>query len=358
MFLHDMTIVLSGSNPIIYLQDGSDYFSDSIMHVEKRMKSRQSLLLTLSLLSIALAAQARERWLFLGDSITQAGHYTDYIETWFLLNDADAPEIINLGLSSETVSGLSEPDHPFPRPCLHTRLDRVLERTQPDVVIACYGMNCGIYHPFSEERFSAYRAGINKLVSDAQAIGAKVILLTPPPYAGRVKPRTPPGEGEHFGYKHPAADYNDVLKKYADWVLTLDGRAGLRAFTIRPPIEEFMGRCYPKEPIHPNAFGHELMAEAFLRAQAGDTGSDLLETGISPRTGDRQWNTLVGLVKQQRLAYDRALLNDIGHGNPHVLKRETLLLPDAEKKARAIDAEIQRAVTSRAVDSSAPQTDQ
>ena len=90
----------------------------------------------------------KQKWLFLGDSIIQAGHYVDYIETWYLLNEAEAPDIIDLGVSSETVSNSSEPDHPFARPWLHSRLDDVLARIQPDLVVACYGMNDGIYHPF------------------------------------------------------------------------------------------------------------------------------------------------------------------------------------------------------------------
>ena len=304
------------------------------------MKKNCALLFSLLFSVGCVFAEARERWLFLGDSITQAGHYVDYIETWMLLSETDAPEIINLGLSSETVSGLSEPGHPFPRPCLHTRLDRVLERTKPDLVIACYGMNCGIYHPFSEERFKAYQDGINKLVADAQAIGAEVILLTPPPYAGRVKPKAPPAEGQPFSYKHPSPDYNQVLAKYAAWILSLDGKHGVRAFTIRPPIEKFMERCYPKEPVHPNHFGHELMAEAFLQSLKNETGSDLLETGVSNRADDPQWNTLIKLVNQQRLIYDRALLNDIGHGHPNVLKQNKRSIGEAEEAVKAIDAEI------------------
>lgn len=308
------------------------------------MKRRYCLLPIILFMLVNVTAGAQERWLFLGDSITQAGHYTDYIETWMLLNEADCPEITNLGLSSETVSGLSEPDHPFPRPYLHNRLDRVLERTKPDLVIACYGMNCAIYHPFSQERLQAYQDGINKLVADAQAIGAKVILLTPPPFAGRVKPKAPPAEGQTFGFKHPSPDYNEVLQKYADWILSLDGKNGIRAFTIRPPLEKFMEKCYPKEPVHPNHYGHEMMAEAFLQALGKETGSDLLETGISPHSDDPQWNKVIKLVEQQRLAYDRALLNDIGHGNRNVMKKKTLPLAEAQEKATAIDAEIKSVV--------------
>lgn len=54
-----------------------------------------------------VSVEAKERWLFIGDSITYAGHYTDYVETWLLLNEVDAPEIVNLGLGSEAVSELS-----------------------------------------------------------------------------------------------------------------------------------------------------------------------------------------------------------------------------------------------------------
>ena len=86
------------------------------------------------------------------------------------------------------------------------------------------------------------------------------------------------------------------------------------------------------------------MAEAFLQSLGKQTGSDLLETGISPHTDDPQWNKLLGLVNQQRLTYDRALLNDIGHGNRGMLKKKTLPVPGAEEKAKAIDAEIGKAI--------------
>lgn len=296
--------------------------------------------------SASLLAKSSERWLFLGDSITQAGFYVDYVETWLLLNEEDAPEIIDLGLGSETVSGLSEPDHPFPRPCLHTRLDRVLERVKPDVVIACYGMNCGIYHPFSKERFAAYKKGIKKLIDDAKAAGAEVILLTPPPFAGRVQPKQPPEPGEPYGFKTPASDYNEVLGRYAGWILSLDGQDGVRAFNTRPAIEKFMEACYPNEPVHPNQYGHTLMGEAFLRGLGKDTQSGLLETGVNPFEEDPEWEALLKLVQQQRETYDRALLNDIGHGNPGVQKKFPTSLEEAEALVRPINVKIEEMVSS------------
>lgn len=287
----------------------------------------------------------QEHWLFLGDSITMGGHYVDYVETWFLLNEENPPEIINLGLSSETVSGLSEPEHPFPRPCLHTRLDRVLERIKPDLVIACYGMNCGIYHPFSESRFQAYKEGIRTLINQTQTGGSDIILLTPPPYAGGIKPQAPPGPGQSYGYKRPAADYNQTLQRYADWILSLDGKNGVRAFDIRPGLEAFMEKCYPNDPIHPNPYGHKLMAEAFLQKLAKDTGSNLLQTGINLRTSDPQWISLLKLVERQRVIYEKALLNDIGHGNPDVKKRNRLTLAEAREKVISVNADMEAIVS-------------
>ena len=39
-------------------------------------------------------------------------------------------DIVNLGLGSETVSGLSEPDHPYPRPDLHERIDALRQMAE------------------------------------------------------------------------------------------------------------------------------------------------------------------------------------------------------------------------------------
>ena len=89
-----------------------------------------------------------QRVLFLGNSITYSGQYVADIEAYYrLVHPTLEIEWINVGLPSETVSGLSEEGHAdgaFPRPDLHERLERVLKQTQPDLVFANYGMNDGI----------------------------------------------------------------------------------------------------------------------------------------------------------------------------------------------------------------------
>ncbi|HVW02735.1 MAG TPA: hypothetical protein VHB77_20425, partial [Planctomycetaceae bacterium] len=113
--------------------------------------------------------QHSKRILFLGDSITAAGVYVADFDAWLVTGARGAkhnPVVIDGGLPSETVSGLSEEGHAggaFPRPDLGERLDRVLKLAKPDLVIACYGINCGIYQPFDEARFEKYQSGMRKL---------------------------------------------------------------------------------------------------------------------------------------------------------------------------------------------------
>ena len=91
------------------------------------------------------AVEKAKRIVFLGDSITYGGHYVACIDAWLTMKHPGSERVvIKLGLSSETVSGLSEEGHAggrFPRPNLHERLSRILAKTKPDLVLACYGMN-------------------------------------------------------------------------------------------------------------------------------------------------------------------------------------------------------------------------
>ena len=70
-----------------------------------------------------------KRIVFLGDSITSAGEYVDEFESFLFTQFPKRDfEVINVGLPSETASGLSEAGHAggkFPRPDLHEMLRRL-----------------------------------------------------------------------------------------------------------------------------------------------------------------------------------------------------------------------------------------
>ncbi|MDF9797042.1 lysophospholipase L1-like esterase [Catalinimonas alkaloidigena] len=207
-----------------------------------------------------------EKILFLGDSITQAGDYINFIESQLRIAQPQASiEVLNLGLGSETISGLSEDKHPYPRPYLHDRLEDVLNYTQPDLIFACYGINCGIYHPLDARRFEAYQQGIRKLINAAKQIQAELILLTPPTYAIAIDDWIDARNDQHrndYSYAKPYAAYDDVMRKYAEWIMSIQE---VPTIDIQTPLRQFRSVCYGKDVIHPNQWGHQLMAHTIIR---------------------------------------------------------------------------------------------
>lgn len=217
-----------------------------------------------------------KRVVFLGDSITYSGQYIAYLEACLTARYPGRKfDFVDLGLPSETVSGLSEPGHAggaFPRPDLHERLERVLTKLKPDLIVACYGMNCGMYYPFSGERLQKYQAGIQQLRQVATAHNAQVIHLTPPtfdplPLTGRT---LPDGKDE---YRQPYEGYNDVLAKYSDWLIG-QRQVGWTVIDIHKPMDLHLAARRKMDPkfvlagdgVHASPTGHWLMTQQILES--------------------------------------------------------------------------------------------
>jgi lysophospholipase L1-like esterase len=302
---------------------------------------------------LAAAEDPRPRIVFLGDSITHSGQYIAMYETVMLIESRSLKiEALSLGLSSETVSGLSEEGHAggkFPRPDLHERLDRVLAATKPMGIIACYGMNDGIYHPFSEERFAAYRRGIEKLRAKAAAAGAEVIHLTPPVFDPEpIRERTlPAGEA---AYPKPYAGYDEVLTKYAEWLVS-QRKAGWKVIDLHTPMKARLTAGRAADPsfklspdgVHPNLDGHWTMAVALLRH---DKVRDAIVKSVSPSLEFWQPTEKAAAIyalvhKRQQLLHD-AWLTQTGHKRPGV--KDGLPVAEAEAQAKEINAEITKLV--------------
>ena len=248
-----------------------------------RMKPLRTLaLLLIALVSPALAEDflpGVKRVLFLGDSITYAGHYTELFDAFIFTQFPGAHiEVIDCGLPSETCSGLSEAGHArgkFPRPDVHERLDRVLATVKPDLVFACYGMNCGIYLPLDDARFAAYQAGIRKLREKVDKAGAKIIHLTPPvfdplPIAARTKSADVVKDGEFF------EGYGGVLDRYSAWLVERGKAEGWSVIDTHSAMAAALagkrktdaGFFYAKDVVHASNDGHRVIAEAILHALA------------------------------------------------------------------------------------------
>lgn len=309
-----------------------------------RLSALAAVILVLSIFGVVNAQTAfpleAKRILFLGDSITNAGHYVADIEVQLLVQNTAVPKMINIGLPSETCTGLSEPDHPFPRPDVHERLQRALQKVRPDVVVACYGMNDGIYHPFDEQRFADYQKGIRRLIDQVHAANAKIVLLTPPPF-DPVPLRTQPGKllpsgAEKYAWFAIYENYNDVIQRYAEWIMTLDGTADL-VIDVFSPLTEFLKEQRKQDPgfyvagdgVHMNAVGHRVMAKAILNAWG-------LNEWTEPET------MLAELVSRKERLLHASWLSEVGHLRPGV--KPGLLLAEAEQQAEQLSQQIQRLV--------------
>jgi len=274
------------------------------------------------------ATFAGRRVLVLGDSITQDGRWVSQLETLLRRAKPEADfDIVSIGLASETLSGLSEPGHAggaFARPCVHERLGRALERVKPALVVACYGMNDGIFQPFDEARFAAFRQGVEKLAAACRGAGAELILVTPPIYEG-------PGP------------YAGTLDRYAAWevasppqgvraVLDLHSRMAAAAAERRQANPAFR---FTTDQVHPGPLGHLVMARA-VAAALGVPTPGTPEEQLAAQAKD----PLFKLVSERRQLRSNAWLNAVGYVREKKVPPGTGDLAAAEAKAAQLEADI------------------
>jgi lysophospholipase L1-like esterase len=278
-----------------------------------------------------------ERILFLGNSITYSGQYVSYVDAYLTLQYPDRDfEIINVGLPSETVSGLSEPDHAggkFPRPDLHERLERIMSQVRPDLVLACYGMNDGIYLPFDEGRFQKYKKGILWLNNQILESGASIIHITPPIFDSR--------KGEA---------YANVLDIYADWLISNRYTNNWKVIDLHWPMKKYLedrrleddGFVLAKDGVHPNDMGHWIMAQQLLLYLGETEVSKINSVGemVSRFShGEAIWK----LVEERQKMMKDAWLTSIGHERPGM--NEGFSMSEAMRKKDIMDREIRSLLT-------------
>lgn len=215
-----------------------------------------------------------ERIVFFGDSITENGAYVQYVDAFLRTRFPHLRfEVLNRGISSETIAGTSEADHTPRRPDAHERFARDIVTARPDVLVACFGMNDGNYFPFAPERFAKYRDGVRRLIARTRSeTGARLVLMTPPPYDPYTRKVFNPAATQ-YGYKFACIDYDSVLDRYSRWLLTLRGE-GIVVADVHAALKDHLRRrretrvsfSLQNDGIHPNATGHWLMAQTLLEA--------------------------------------------------------------------------------------------
>lgn len=252
------------------------------------------------------------RIVFLGNSITYAGNYVAYIDTYLSLQHPGKNyEIINLGLPSETVSGLSEPNHAdgrFPRPDLHERLSRILNLVKPDLVVACYGMNDGIYLPFNDERFAAFRTGIQWLHEQLTAAHIPVIHITPPIFDER-----------------KGAAYANVLDIYSDWLISNRYTNNWQVIDVHGAMKQSIANrrmidssfAFAADGVHPDTSGHWIIARAILGG-LGETKLQTTERFVDAIATFPNAALIRALIEEKHMLLKDAWLTHTKHTRPEM----------------------------------------
>lgn len=277
-------------------------------------------------LVVVRADQEEPRVLFLGDSITYDGRWVVHVESAIRAQRGLARiPIVNMAVPSETVSGLSEPGHAggsFVRPDVRERLGRVLAAYKPTLVVLCYGINDGIFQPLDEVRFKAYRDGLASVRADCLKAGAKVVLLTPPPY-GVDKPTD-------------TAAYDQVMATYASW-LVQQRRFNWQVVDVRTRVLGAIATAkkndvkfiFSRDGIHPGDEGHLMLAQATWE-------------GLAPMM---KWNARTVFAEpnkskplaQSMMLLRNAWLTKTGHKRPGL--PEGLPIEQAENRSNALISE-------------------
>lgn len=310
------------------------------------------LLVLLPLGTLALAAAqpapallAGQRVLMLGDSITQDGRYVTFLEYYLhRLAPGAKCDLIAVGLGSETLSGITEPGHPYPRPNVQDRLERALATVKPTVVFACYGMNDGIYHPPSPERLATFTAGLDQLIARVRATGAKLVLLTPPLFDPLPIPqRIAKPDATAFGFEKTPAAYNDVLAEFAGVVraraaadlTVIDLNAGMLA-ALAEQRRTNPAFTFSPDGVHPNELGHLLLG----RLVAQGLGLSLPAAPLADELARIQADPLFPLVRDRRALRSEAWLAFIGYTRNGTFRAESKSA--AEKVVGRLQLEIER----------------
>jgi lysophospholipase L1-like esterase len=272
-----------------------------------------------------------KRIVFLGNSITYQGSYVSHIEAYMTINHPTRQfEFINVGLPSETVSGLSEPGHAggkFARPDLHERLNRVLNQLKPDLVFACYGMNDGIQLPFDDARFAKYKVGIKWLNEEVLKAGSQIIFITPPIYDGKKRA------------------YSNTLDIYSSWLISQRYTADWKVSDIHWPMRKYLENKrevdstfrFAKDGVHPNKDGHWLMAKHILD-YLGEKNVPDTENAQKAFSHYSNGSQILQLIKERQSFTKDTYLNATGHKRPHM--KEGLPLEEAIQKGEIINEEI------------------
>lgn len=195
---------------------------------------------------------------FVGDSITHANRHVAYIASYYKENfPEDKVEFFNCGISGAAVGNAALPvfeEDVAPYKPTHIVFMMGVNDSGRDLLANCdlqvYERLAGFYGNFCKN--------LAKFAEKVKAVGAELILCSPPPYAEYQNTASTAFRG---GYA--------LLLGYAQYIKRFAEVGGyeffdMNAYMTRAMVSETL---YNDDRVHPTPRGHFLMAKGFLEAQ-------------------------------------------------------------------------------------------
>lgn len=190
-----------------------------------------------------------DRVVFLGDSITEQGLYTRYIENYVLTRFPHWKiSFFNAGWGGDTAPGGL------------ARLERDVLSHHPTVVTIDFGMNDAGYGPFDSQRLERYRQGLQGIVRQLKEAQVRVVLFSPTPVDPDRRPQL--------------REYNRTLERFAKEVRQIALQEGVTFIDFFKPFLQAQERMKAKygtsftvipDAVHPSPPGHLWMAYLALK---------------------------------------------------------------------------------------------
>ncbi|MFZ4262750.1 SGNH/GDSL hydrolase family protein [Sphingobacterium sp. HJSM2_6] len=205
-----------------------------------------------------------DRVVFLGNSITDGGHYHSYIWLYYMTRFPEMNlKVLNAGIGGDRVIEMVK------------RLDADVFAKQPTVLISTFGMNDSGYFEYNQEEpekfadlkvqesFNAYQEMEKRFLG---LVNTRIVLLGSTPY------------DEHVVIKdnQPFKNKNNAMKRIVKFQQESAKKNNWEFFDYNESISKINSKFQEKDPsftisgadrIHPDNNGHMVMAYEFLKAQ-------------------------------------------------------------------------------------------
>lgn len=237
-----------------------------------------------------------ERAVFLGNSITDGGHYHSYIWLYYMTRFPNMPiRIFNGGIGGDTAFDMNK------------RLDADIFAMQPSVLMVTFGMNDSGYFEYNGDKAKEfgeekYQESIKNYLQMEKRFKelpkTRIVMLGTSPYDETVQLK----EGNLFNTK------NETIKRIVEYQKESAAKNGWEFSDLNAPMVALNQQFQQKDPaftlcgsdrIHPDNDGHMVMAYLFLKAQ-GFVGKDVanMEINANKKEAVKAENCTVSNIKK------------------------------------------------------------